>query len=297
MAVERDARSLLEGLETTHGQVGRLLADLPVDAWTLTVPASPAWTVGDVVSHLAEGERSALAVATGQPLETTSRGGGGGSGGLKSEASAGAPGTEAKPSGSPPVDKEATGTDIGRWTAAQVAAHAGEAPAARLQAWEAASDAWRWHLAAIEGDGWRQRVPWVLGPVSLRTLAQLRLNEAWLHGRDIAEAVGAGFDADPATLAWMSDLAVRVIPGSLSRRGRAHPGAAIMVRLDGAGEWLVGGAVGERPRPSGEPDLVLEAEPLAFVLRAAGRTSGEPWRASGNQALAADVAATVYSLG
>jgi uncharacterized protein (TIGR03083 family) len=271
MAVERDVRSLLEGLETTHGQVGRLLADLPTDAWTVMVPASPAWTVGDVVSHLAEGERTALAVATGQPLETAG-------GGL-------------------PADKEATGGRIDQWTAAQVAAHAGEAPAARLQAWEAASDAWRWHLAAIEGDGWRQRVPWVLGPVSLRTLAQLRLHEAWLHGRDIAEAVGAGFDTEQATLAWMSDLAVRVIPGSLSRRGRAHPGAAIVVRLEGAGEWLVGGAIGERPQTGGEPDLVLEAEPLAFVLRAAGRTSGEPWRASGDQALAADVAATVYSLG
>jgi uncharacterized protein (TIGR03083 family) len=260
MAPERDVRSLLEGLETTHGQVGRLLADLPTDAWTVTVPASPAWAVGDVVSHLAEGERTALAVATG------------GAG-------------------------ELTGAGIDQWTASQVAAHAGEAPAARLQAWEAASDAWRWHLAAIEGDGWRQRVPWVLGPVSLRTLAQLRLHEAWLHGRDIAEAVGAGFDADQATLAWMSDLAVRVIPGSLSRRGHAHPGAAILVRLDGVGEWLVGGAIGERPQPGAEPDLVLEAEPLAFVLRAAGRTSGEPWRASGDQALAADVAATVYSLG
>ncbi|HZD02853.1 MAG TPA: maleylpyruvate isomerase family mycothiol-dependent enzyme [Actinomycetes bacterium] len=264
--MERDIRSLLEGVETTHGQVGRLLADLPPDAWTATVPASPAWSVGDVVSHLAEGERAALAVATGRPLELMSGG-------------------------------DATGTDIDRWTAAQVSAHAGEAPAARLEAWEAASDAWRWHLAAVEGDGWRQRVPWVLGPVALRTLAQLRLHEAWLHGRDIAEAVGAGFEADQATLAWMSDLAVRVIPGSLSRRGRAHPGAAIMVRLSGAGEWLVGGAVGERPEPGREPDLVLEAEPLAFVLRAAGRARGAPWRASGDQDLASDVGATLYSLG
>jgi uncharacterized protein (TIGR03083 family) len=258
--MQRDIRSLLEGLETTHGQLGRLLAGLPPDAWTTAVPASPAWSVGDVVSHLAEGERVALAGASGQAPGVTA--GGAGDGG-------------------------AAGTSIDQWTAAQVTAHAREAPAARLQAWEAASDAWRRYLAAIDGDGWRQRVPWVLGPVTLRTLAQLRLNEAWLHGRDIAEA----------TLAWMSDLAVKVIPGSLSRRGRAHPGAAIMVRLDGVGEWLVGGAVGERPEPSREPDLVLEAEPLAFVLRAAGRARGEPWRASGDQALAADVAATVFSLG
>ncbi len=259
--MERDVRSLLEGLETTHRRVGRVLADLAPDAWAANVPATPAWAVGDVVSHLAEGERAALAVATGQQ---------------------------------PP---ERAGTSIDDWTAAQVAAHAGEAPAARLHAWEAAADAWRWHLAAVEGDGWRQRVPWVLGPVTLRTLAQLRLNEAWLHGHDIAEAVGADFEIDQATLAWMADLAARVIPGGLSRRGRPHPGAAILVRLGGAGEWLVGGAVGERPDSGRDADLVLEAEPLAFVLRAARRAEVDPWRAAGDQDLAADVAATLHSLG
>jgi uncharacterized protein (TIGR03083 family) len=267
--MERDTRSLLEGLETTHGRVGRLLSDLAPADWVSNVPATPAWVVGDVVSHLAEGERAALTVATGQPLR----------------------GPQGQPAGA------AAGVSIDDWSAAHVAAHAGEAPAARLQAWEAASDAWRWHLASVEGDGWRQRVPWVLGTISLRTLAQLRLNEAWLHGHDIADATGAGFEIDEATLAWMCDLAARVIPGGLSRRGRAHPGAAIAVRLGPAGEWLVGGAAGERPDPAREPDLVLEADPLAFVLRAARRTRADPWRASGDQDLAADVAATLHSVG
>jgi uncharacterized protein (TIGR03083 family) len=265
--MERDVRSLLEGLETTHRQVGSMLADLAPDAWDAAVPATPAWVVGDVVSHLAEGERAALASATSQQL----------------------PGMAASAAGAAATLEE--------WTAAHVAVHAGEAPAARLHAWEAASDAWRWHLAAVEGDGWRQRVPWVLGEVTLRTLAQLRLNETWLHGHDIAEAVGAGFEIDQATLSWLSDLAARVIPGGLSRRGRPHPGAAILVRLDGADEWLVAGAVGERPQPGGAPDLVLEADPLTFVLRAAGRTSGEPWRASGDRDLAADIAATLNTVG
>jgi hypothetical protein len=35
---------------------------------------------------------------------------------------------------------------------------------------------------------------------------------------------------------------------------------------------------------------------VAFVLRAAGRTGGQPWRAEGNQALAEDVAATLSSV-
>jgi uncharacterized protein (TIGR03083 family) len=264
--MQRDIRSLLEGLETTHRRLGRLLAGLEEGAWTAGVPATPGWQVGDVVSHLAEGDRAALAVATGQPLAAT-------------------------------VAGDPAASSIDQWTAAQTAAHAGEGPTARLQTWEAATDAWRWHLAALEEDGWRQRVPWVLGTITMRSLAQLRLNEAWVHGHDIAEAVGAGFEPDQGTLAWLGDLAARVIPGGLSRHGRAHPGAAISVRLGAAGEWLVGGAAGERPEPGREPDLVLEAEPVAFVLRAAGRTREEPWRASGDQRLAADVAATISSVG
>jgi len=128
-------------------------------------------------------------------------------------------------------------------------------------------------------------------------VAQLRLQEAWLHGRDAAEAVGVPFPVDPVTLGWMADIAARVIPGGLSRRGQARPGAVILLRLDDLGEWRLGGAAGERPAPDAQPDLVLEAEPLPFVLRAAGRRRGDPWHAEGDEALAAAVAATLFSVG
>jgi uncharacterized protein (TIGR03083 family) len=259
-AAERTTASLMEGLETSHRRVGRLLAGLSPGAWARNVPATPDWSVADVVGHLAEGDRAALATAQGRDWEGVPAGG------------------------------------LHAWTAAGVAAHAGEDRETRLAAWEAAADALRWHLAALDGDGWRARVRFVAGPVSVRTLAQFRLNDAWLHGRDVAEATGQPFELDDVTLAWMADLAVRVIPGGLSRRGRPHPGAAIRVRLEPAGEWLVAGAAGERPDADSDPDLVVEAEPLAFVLRAAGRTAGEPWRATGDQALAADLAATLHSV-
>ncbi|HEY7606095.1 MAG TPA: hypothetical protein VID07_04870, partial [Actinomycetes bacterium] len=71
--------------------------------------------------------------------------------------------------------------------------------------------------------------------------------------------------------------------------------AVILLRLGGR-SWLLGGAAGERPDPDADPDLVVEAEPLAFVLRGAGRTAGEPWRASGDASLAADLAATLSTV-
>ena len=187
MPVERTTATLLEGLETTHRRVGRLLADLPPDAWALPVPATPGWSVADVVSHLAEGDRGALAAAQGREWGEAAFAGG-----------------------------------LDGWTAAGVASHAGEDRETRLAAWEAAGDALRWHLASTQEDGWRTRVGFVAGPVSLRTLAQLRLNDGWLHGHDLAGATGQPFGLDEVTLAWMADLAARVIPGSLSRRGRPH---------------------------------------------------------------------------
>jgi uncharacterized protein (TIGR03083 family) len=229
--------------------------------WDLNVPATPAWSVGDVVAHLAEGDRAALAAAQGREHAGPRPGSG----------------------------------SLDEWTAAGVALHRGEPPEARLEGWEAAADALRWHLAALDGQGWRIRVPWVVGSISVRTLGMLRLNDAWLHGHDLAEASGLPFPADPPTLAFLADLAARTVPGGLSRLGRARPGAVILLRL-GQAEWLLGGAAGERPDPGAGPDLVLEAEPMAFVLRAAGRRAGEPWRATGDPSLAADVAETLSSV-
>ena len=184
---------------------------------------------------------------------------------------------------------------IDEWTAAGVAAHRGEAPEARLEGWEAAADAFRWHLAALDAEGWRGRVAWVAGTISVKTLGVLRLNDAWHHGRDLAEAAGERFEIDEPTLTFLADLAARAIPGGLSRRGRARPGAVIALRL-GAHQWLLGGAAGERPEPGAAPDLVLEADPLPFVLRAAGRAAADPWRAEGVPTLAVDVAATLSSV-
>ena len=163
-----------------------------------------------------------------------------------------------------------------------MAAHRDEAAEARLEGWEAAADALRWQLAALDAEGWRGRVAWVAGTISVKTLGVLRLNDAWHHGRDMAEATGRRFEADAADPGLPGRPGRPDDPGGLSRRGRARPGAVILLRL-GAGQWLLGGAAGERPDPAATPDLVLEADPLAFVLRAAGRTAGDPWQVRGRR--------------
>ena len=203
------------------------------------MPATPGWSVADLVAHVGDGERLALACVQGRPP------------------------------GELPVD------DVDAWTAAQVAAHKGEPPELLLQTWEAAADAFRWQLAALDRNGWRARTVWVAGPLSVRSLAQLRLHETWVHGHDVAEAVDRAWPADPATVAWMADLAARVVPGNLTRFGRARPGAAILLRLHPTGEWLVGGAAGHRPDP-GMTQPGDRGRRLEFVLLSARRRRSRP---------------------
>jgi uncharacterized protein (TIGR03083 family) len=261
----RTTAGLLAALDDTYGRFGALMAGLGPAGWTTAVPATPGWTVADLVAHVGEGERAALACMQGDPPDTL------------------------------------PAADVDAWTAAHVAAHRGEPPEQVLTAWEAGADALRWHLAGLDDDGWRARTVWVAGPLTVRSLAQLRLHEAWVHGRDVAEAVAAPWPADPAAVAWMADLAARVVPGNLTRFGRARPGAAILLRLGQAGEWLVAAAAGPRPAPGTEPDLVLEADPLEFVLLSAGRRREPPWvageTARGDLALADAVAETATTVG
>src|SRR4030095_9972798 len=109
-----------------------------------------------------------------------------------------------------------------------------------------------WHLAALDAEGWRGRVAWVAGTISVKTLGVLRLNAAWHPARDMAEAAGEAFEADPPTLTFLADLAARTIPGGLSRRGRPHPGAVILLRLR-PHQWLLRRAPGGPPRPPAPP--------------------------------------------
>src|SRR4051812_3533306 len=251
--------ALLGTLEDVQHRFGRLLAAVPPADWHTPVPATPGWTVADLSAHMLHGERVALASARGEPT----------------------PGLPA--------------ARIDDWTAAGLAEHAGPERAALIDAWVAAAAALRAELASYDDAAWRQRAMWVAGPVRRSGLAQLRLHETWIHGRDLSEATGLAWALDDATLWWMADLAARVVPGTLTRAGRDRPGVAVVIRLGGR-EWLVGAGAGQRPAPGTEPGLILEAEPLDFVLLAAGRRHDRPWRATGGQDLAGDIAPTISTL-
>jgi uncharacterized protein (TIGR03084 family) len=87
----------------------------------------------------------------------------------------------------------------------------------------------RWSSSASElevvldaGD-MSQRVKWVAGDLSLRTLATTRLAETWIHAGDIAETVGIIL-APTDRLKLIARLAWRTLPYAFSSSGRALSG-------------------------------------------------------------------------
>ncbi|MDQ1512122.1 MAG: hypothetical protein QOG50_3966, partial [Actinomycetota bacterium] len=92
--------------------------------------------------------------------------------------------------------------------AAQVDAERGAGGDAIRRRWHDASETMR---AALQAGDPHQRVTWVAGKLSLKTLATTRLSECWIHTGDIASALGITL---PPTdrLRYIARLAWRTLP-------------------------------------------------------------------------------------
>jgi uncharacterized protein (TIGR03084 family) len=93
------------------------------------------------------------------------------------------------------------------------------------------------------------RVQWVAGPVAARTLATTRLAETWIHGGDVAGAVGA---EQPPTdrLRMISRLAWRTLSYAFGSAGREMAGP-VAFRLTG---------------PAGDPWDFVPDEPAVTTI-------------------------------
>jgi uncharacterized protein (TIGR03084 family) len=103
-------------------------------------------------------------------------------------------------------------------------------------------------LSRMEGD---ERIPWLLGPMSAKAFATVRLMETWSHGLDIKAAMEGRFtlaegEEDPRDdtprlrhVAW---LAHRALPHAFEKAGEAFPADGIRVELMGPryARWVYG---------------------------------------------------------
>ena len=108
-----------------------------------------------------------------------------------------------------------------------------------------------------------QRVDWVAGRLSVRTLATTRLAECWIHTGDVAAAVGATEEPSDR-LEHIARLAWRTLPYAFARDGRelSGPVAFDLLAPSGARWHLV---------PDEEPVTVIEGSGHELCLVAARR--------------------------
>jgi uncharacterized protein (TIGR03084 family) len=164
----------------------------------------PGWSVSDVVLHLAQTNEMAVASLEGTMPQYLAR----------------------VAEGLPPT------ADVDAGAAAMVERERG-APREEVRArWDASVRALRDGFAAADLSG---RVTWVVGELSVRTLATTRLAETWIHGGDVA--VASGPLPTPTDRLWhIARLAWRTVPYAFARAGRPAPGPVVFDLVSPGGD-------------------------------------------------------------
>jgi uncharacterized protein (TIGR03084 family) len=183
---------VLIALAGQHAELAGIVDACTVGDWDRPTRCE-GWDVASVLLHLAQTDELAIASAKGK-LD-------GLRGGLL---------------GSP----ERRSVSVDAAAAAQVDADRGAGGEAIRRRWHEASSAMR---AAFGAGDPHDRVMWVAGQLSLRTLATTRLSECWIHTGDIASALA--IDLPPTErLRHIIRLAWRTLPYAFARAGAAMTG-------------------------------------------------------------------------
>ena len=190
------------------------------------------WSVADVVLHLAQTNELAIGSATGRFAEAT----------------------HALGEGMRPATSVDDAADLA------VARDRGQPGALVRDRWEASASALRELLLACDP---HQRVTWVAGQLSARTLATTRLAETWIHTGDVAEALGVELPS-PERLRHIARLAWRTLPYAFNLDGR---------ELAGPVEFELRGPNGASWHfvPDGDPVTFVRGDGVELCLVAARR--------------------------
>lgn len=209
--------AIVTALGQQHAELAGLLAPLDERDWQRPSPCE-GWTAADVVLHLAQTDELALASVRGCFTEVVG----------EFAAGMGSPGS---------VDDGA---------ALMVERECGQPAATVRDRWQTGADALRDAFSACDP---HERVAWVAGELSARTLATTRVAETWIHTGDVADALGR--TVAPTDRLWhVARLAWRTLPYAFARAGRE----------------LAGPVAFELRSPSGEAwDFVPDAEPLTVI--------------------------------
>jgi uncharacterized protein (TIGR03084 family) len=183
--------AIVAALADEQAELSHLLTDLDDSGWARPSPCE-GWTVADVVLHLAQANELAIASARGRFDE----------GLIELTAGLGS------------ADSIDDGADL------MVARDRGLTGGEILARWQTGADSLCAVLGACDP---HERLVWVAGGLSARTLATTRLAETWIHGGDVATALGVDLVATDR-LWHVARLAWRTLPHAFERAGRTMSG-------------------------------------------------------------------------
>ena len=242
----------------TAGMLDAVLAAVNDDVLRQPSPV-PAWSLGDLVAHLAAGN-ALLAAAIDLPVEP----------------------------------EPATGAGFVGHTGRLLSWTAGWPPARVRELWRRDVEAIAARLRAEPGLARRQvEVGAARMPVEDHLVS--RAFETWIHARDMGVAAGLRVPPPPTgSLAAMADLAARVL-NILPPREPAAPTGAVRLTLTGpgGGSWLVrvGGA-----DTDATAEVTLDAVGFCLLVADRGRPARADVQIDGDAALAAELLATAPQL-
>lgn len=240
----------IDQLEAELDDLRAMVVRLDTESWHAPTPCE-GWTVADVVLHLAQTNEFAIlslademaprhAVATSR--EDGTRG--------------------------------AAGDEVDAAAAAAVAAQRHASTDEIGARWErSATDM----VAAFRARDPHDRVQWVAGTLSARTLVSTRIAETWIHAGDVARAIGLT-QAPTARLYEIARLAWRTLPYAFARAAY-EPGSDVrfdLIAPDGDRWWF--GTTTDPPAPGAATNVaatLVRGPALHLCLVAARRMRAE----------------------
>jgi uncharacterized protein (TIGR03083 family) len=245
-----DRNELLAVVRHERDALGRTVQYMPPDRWLEESPCD-GWAVKDVLAHLAASDVAAAALVGGEEATELD---------------------EYRKS----LDAEPLTSD--GWNEWSVARRAEEPPVAIGLEWGRAADLFLSRAAAATDEDWGDlEIPWVAGDIRLRYLVQARVAEWWVHGEDLREGGALPPRLEHPPVYAVNDLAIRLIPYSLSLGGRSLDGKVIRVSLQGVGEgtWTASTEAGTEPSEGASPDAEIIGRGHAFASVAGGRANAD----------------------
>jgi len=245
-----DRDELLAVARHERDSLGRTVQYTPPERWLEASPCE-GWRVKDVLAHLAASEVAAAALIGGEDSAEVD---------------------EYRKS----LDGEPLTPD--GWNAWSVGRRAADAPVALGLEWGRAADLLLARAAAATEEDWRDlEIAWVAGDIRLRYLVQARVAEWWVHGEDIREGAALPPRIEHRPVSLVNDLAIRLIPYSLSLADLSFPGKVVRVSLEGVGggTWVASTDAGPQTPEDSPPDALIAGRGYAFASVAGGRADAD----------------------